>query len=186
MSIRKIDPATALLVIDFQEGTRRFVGMVGPQVYSAAALLARAFRKRGLPVVLTITEGGRMGRTDSSPEGSDFVFPPEAQQPVPEIEQADSDIVIRRGAWGAFSGSDLQTLLLGKGVTQVVLCGTAASVGVESTARQAYDLGLNVTIALDAVSDFNPAAKSCSQANIYPLLAETGSAIEIIGGLDQP
>ncbi|WP_080803507.1 isochorismatase family protein [Agrobacterium tumefaciens] len=38
--------------------------------------------------------------------------------------------------WGAFSGSDLQTLLLSRGVTQVVLCGTAASVGVESTARQ--------------------------------------------------
>ncbi|MCL6654867.1 hypothetical protein A6R70_21535 [Agrobacterium rubi] len=83
---------------------------------------------------------------------------------------------------GALSGSDLQTFLLSRGVTQ---CGTAASVGVESTARQSYDLSLNVTIVLDVISDFNPAAKAACEANIYPMPAETRSLLEIIEVLNR-
>ncbi|GAK72675.1 hypothetical protein RRU01S_27_00630 [Agrobacterium rubi TR3 = NBRC 13261] len=72
--------------------------------------------------------------------------------------------------------------MLSRGVTQ---CGTAASVGVESTARQSYDLSLNVTIVLDVISDFNPAAKAACEANIYPMPAETRSLLEIIEVLNR-
>jgi nicotinamidase-related amidase len=33
-------------------------------------------------------------------------------------------------------------------VTQVVITGVATSIGVEATARQAYELGYNVTLAM--------------------------------------
>ncbi|CUX06906.1 hypothetical protein AGR1B_pa0150 [Agrobacterium fabacearum S56] len=81
MPIRKIDDATALTVIDLQEGTRRFVGQAGPQVYVVAALLARTFRVRDLPVLLIMSEGGKMGRTDTSPDGGAFMFSTEAHSP---------------------------------------------------------------------------------------------------------
>ena len=45
------------------------------------------------------------------------------------------------------------TTLRRRGVTQVVLTGVATSVGVESTARSAYDLGYNVTLVVDAMTD---------------------------------
>jgi nicotinamidase-related amidase len=35
----------------------------------------------------------------------------------------------------------------------VVLTGVATSIGVESTARSAYDLGYNVALVLDAMTD---------------------------------
>ncbi|MBN7808236.1 hypothetical protein JZX86_23110 [Agrobacterium rosae] len=98
MHIRKIDDATALIVIDLQEGTRCFVGQAGPQVYAVAALLARTFRARDLQVLLIISEGGKMGRTDTSPDGGGFMFFP--LRPNSPLEQAESDIVVRRGPWG--------------------------------------------------------------------------------------
>jgi nicotinamidase-related amidase len=48
----------------------------------------------------------------------------------------------------AFLGADCQ-----RGATQVVLTGVATSSGVESTARSAYDLGYNVTLVVDAMTD---------------------------------
>ena len=41
----------------------------------------------------------------------------------------------------------------GAASTQVVLAGIATSAGVESTARSAYDLGYNVALVVDAMTD---------------------------------
>ena len=71
------------------------------------------------------------------------------------------------------------------GVTQVVIAGVATSIGVESTARQAHELGLNVTLAVDAMTDMNPDAHSNSVTRIFPRLGETGATWEIIALLDR-
>ena len=70
--------------------------------------------------------------------------------------------------WGAFTGTDLATHLRGLGVTQVVLAGVATSIGVESTARQAYELGFNVALVVDAMTDMNPDAHTNSVTRIFP------------------
>lgn len=49
----------------------------------------------------------------------------------------------------------------------------------------AYNLGLNLTIVLDAISDFNPVAKAACEANIYPMLPETASLLAIIKVLNR-
>ena len=64
--------------------------------------------------------------------------------------------------------------------TQVVVIGVATSAGVESTARQAYEAGLNVTLALDAMTDRSAEAHAASVSHIFPRLGETGTAAEII------
>ncbi len=70
-------------------------------------------------------------------------------------------------------------------MTQVVLCGIATSAGVESTARQAHELGYHVTLAVDAMTDRSPEAHANSVARIFPRLGETGTAAEIIALLDR-
>ena len=82
--------------------------------------------------------------------------------------------------WGAFTDTGLADTLKAQGVTQVVLCGVATSIGVESTARQAFELGFNVTLAIDAMTDLNADAHANSIARIFPRLGETGTAQEII------
>lgn len=66
------------------------------------------------------------------------------------------------------------------GVTQVVVTGVAAETGVESTARQAYEHGFNVTLALDAMTDARAEAQDYSIKNVFPKLGETGTAQNII------
>ncbi|MEI9931349.1 MAG: isochorismatase family protein [Rhizomicrobium sp.] len=66
------------------------------------------------------------------------------------------------------------------GVTQVVCCGVATSAGVESTARFAQELGYNVTLASDAMTDMSPEAHDNSIKRIFPRLGETGTTAEIV------
>jgi nicotinamidase-related amidase len=65
-------------------------------------------------------------------------------------------------------------------VTQVVIVGVATGTGVESTARQAYEQGFNVTLAVDAMTDSRPEAHDYSIRNIFPRLGETGTVQDII------
>jgi nicotinamidase-related amidase len=70
------------------------------------------------------------------------------------------------------------------GATQVVIAGVATGTGVESTARQAYEQGFNVTLAIDAMTDLRPAAHDYSIANVFPRLGETGSTQAIVDLLE--
>ena len=70
-------------------------------------------------------------------------------------------------------------------MTQVVLCGVATSIGVESTARFAQEAGFNVTFAIDAMTDMVAEAHANSVTRIFPRLGETGTADDVIAKLDE-
>ncbi|MCL2831471.1 MAG: isochorismatase family protein [Betaproteobacteria bacterium] len=178
MPITQLDPHTALIVVDLQKGivTRACVHPMG-EVVKNAATLAMAFRQRHLPVVLVNVTGVAPGRSD---QGSGGAFPPDWAELIPELDQQPQDHCVTKRTWGAFTGTDLASYLKAAGVTQVVVCGVATSIGVESTARQAHELGFNVTLAVDAMTDMNADAHANSLARIFPRLGETGATQEII------
>lgn len=60
----------------------------------------------------------------------------------------------------------------------------ATSLGVESTARQAHELGYHVALAVDAMTDMSADAHANSVARIFPRLGETGTTQEILEQLD--
>jgi nicotinamidase-related amidase len=103
---------------------------------------------------------------------------------VPEIVPADGDTVVSRRAWSVFAGTGLAGTLAAAGVTQVVIVGLATSFGVESSARDAYDAGFNVAVAVDAISDMRAEAHENSVTRIFPILGETATAAEIVALLD--
>jgi len=70
-------------------------------------------------------------------------------------------------------------------VTQVVIAGVSTSAGVESTARQAPELGFNVTLATDAMTDLRLEAHENSVRQIFPRLGETATADEIVDLIDK-
>jgi nicotinamidase-related amidase len=184
MTVTTLDPKTALIVIDLQKGLVGFP-TVHPidGIVASASLLTAAFRRRGLPVVLVNVTGGAPGRTERS--HSLTSLPPDWADLVPELNAQPDDLLITKRTWGAFTNTDLEARLKGFGVTQVVLAGVATSIGVESTARYAYELGFNVTLAVDAMTDLNLEAHDNSVARIFPRLGETGSAREIVGLIDR-
>jgi nicotinamidase-related amidase len=184
MTVTITDPAIALIVIDLQKGIVSLptVHPIGDVVKHAGAL-ADAFRRHGLPVVLVNVDAAAPGRTEQPPRTTEF--PAGWTNLIPELNRQPQDHVVTKRTWGAFTNTDLEAYLKSLGVTQVVIAGVATSIGVESTARHAYELGFNVVLAVDAMTDMNLDAHHNSVARIFPRLGETGTTQEIIDLLDK-
>jgi nicotinamidase-related amidase len=183
MPVTTLDAKTALVILDLQEGIRGFAGDAARPILRAAGALTAAFRRRGLPVVLVNVDAMAPGRTEGPRPAASF--PPEALKFVTELGQQPSDIVVTKKSWGAFPTTDIEKQLRGLGVTQVVLSGISTTSAVESTARQAYEAGFNVTLAVDAMMDTNPEAHTAAVKFTFPRLGETGTSAEIIALLDR-
>jgi nicotinamidase-related amidase len=184
MPLTKLDTTAALIVIDLQKG---IVGLptVHPagEIVGRAAQLARAFRERGLPVVLVNVAGRAPGRTDAG--APKFSFPPDWTELVPELERQSSDHLVTKQRVGAFIGTSLDEHLRQRGVTQVFVTGVATSVGVEATARSAYDYGYNVVLVVDAMTDRDADSHRHSVEKIFPRLGETDTTAIILKRLSE-
>jgi nicotinamidase-related amidase len=172
MAVTKLDPNAALVLIDLQKG---IVGLPTShpmsEIIARAAQLARAFRQRGLPVVLVNVTGMAPGRTEAG--RPKFEFPDGWTELVPELEKHPDDFLVTKQRVGAFLGTSLDASLRERGVTQVVLAGVATSAGVEATARSAYDLGYNVAFVVDAMTDLSADMHRHSVEKVFPKLGET-------------
>jgi len=180
MAITALDPKTALIVIDLQQG---IVAMAPPQavapVIANAAALAEAFRRHGLPVVLVnVVPSPVPRRADQSRHVPEL--PSGWADIIPEMNVQPGDHRISKHSWGAFTDTGLDDWLKGQGVTQVVIVGVSTSIGVETTARQAYETGFNIAFASDALADLVPEAHINSLTRIFPRLGETGSTQDIV------
>jgi len=184
MSVTTLDPHTALIVIDLQNGIVAYpTAHPTADVVAHASALAAAFRQRQLPVALINLTGFAPGRTEQARRVGDL--PAGWAELVPELNRQPGDRTVSKRTWGAFTGTDLLAHLQKNAVTQVVLAGVATSIGVESTARQAHELGFNVTLAIDAMTDMHADAHANSVERIFPRLGETGTSAEIIALLER-
>jgi nicotinamidase-related amidase len=183
MTINTLDASMALLIVDLQKG---IVGLAAAHpmadVVKNAARLADTFRNHGLPVVLVNVDGGAPGRAEQSPRIREF--PAGWTDLIPELDQQSSDHVVTKRTWRAFTNTGLEKHLRQSGVTQVVIAGVATSAGVESTARHAHELGFNVALAVDAMTDMSADAHHNSITRIFPRMGETGTTSEIIDLLE--
>jgi nicotinamidase-related amidase len=179
MPITKLDDVAALVAVDLQKGIVA-LPTVHPagEIIARTAQLARAFRSRGLPVVLINVTGAAPGRTDAT--AAKVTRPPDWAELVPELEPQTGDYLVTKQSWGAFHGTSLDEYLRTRGVTQILLTGVATSIGVESTARSAYDLGYHVVLVTDAMTDRDPEAHRHSVAKIFPRLGESGTTDDVL------
>jgi nicotinamidase-related amidase len=182
MPLTKLDDVAALVVIDLQKG---IVGLptVHPagEIVGRAARLASAFRERGLPVVLVNVAGRAPGRTDAGPPK--FSFPADWSELVPELEMQPSDYLMTKQRVGAFLGTPLDDYLRQRGVTQIFLAGISTSAGVESTMRSAYDLGYNVVLVVDAMTDRDAEAHRHSVEKVFPRMGEVETTERVLNAL---
>ncbi|GHE06038.1 isochorismatase family protein [Streptomyces alanosinicus] len=186
MSLTTLDPRTALVAIDLQNGITAMPTQpyTGPEVVARTAELADAFRARNLPVVLVrvsfAADGADAvpGRTERRPGG--LAFPDGWDVIVGELSGHPGDLHVTKHNWSAFHGTGLDVQLRRRGITQIVLTGIATSIGVESTARDAYAHGYHVTLATDAMADAVPEAHTNSVEHIFPRLGESGTTTEVL------
>lgn len=179
MTLSTLDPKTALIVIDLQNGiVAQPCAHPMDAVVANAVELLRSFRAARLPVVLVNVAGGAPGRTEQKRTLQDL--PADWAELLPQLGNGPDDHRVTKRTWGAFTGTDLADHLRRNGVTQVVLAGVATSIGVESTARQAHELGFNVALAVDAMTDMRAEAHENSVARIFPRLGETARSADIV------
>ena len=178
MPITTLDPMTALIVIDLQQGI-----LASPKVHPVKAVVANAvqvikkFRDKNLPIILVNVAGGAPGRNEQIPSSGEFSK--DWSDLIPELGQQESDHLVTKRTWGAFTNTDLNAFLREREVTQVVIVGISTSIGVESTARQAQELGFNVNLIVDAMTDTNLDAHTNSVSRIFPRLGQTGTTAEL-------
>jgi nicotinamidase-related amidase len=179
MAVTTLDPQTALIVVDLQKGIvgSAFIHPIADVIERNCALIA-AFRRNQLPVVFVNVAGGAPGRTEQPRPHRTLVEG--WTDLIPELDGRPEDVRVTKRTWGAFASTDLDERLKQKGVTQVVVTGVATGTGVESTARQAYELGYHVTLAIDAMTDGPPEAHAYSIKHVFPRLGETGTTQEVI------
>ncbi|MGC4943267.1 isochorismatase family protein [Kribbella sp. DT2] len=190
MALTTLDEHTALVVIDLQNA----VAALPVAPYSAAdvitrtAELADAFRARKLPVFLVRVQAtpadSMPGRTEyQRPSGGTPVA--DGSEIVPALAGHPEDVTVTKRNWGAFYGTDLDLHLRRRGITQIVLTGIATSIGVDTTAREAYAHGYHVTLATDAMSDLSAEGHAFTLQTIFPRLGESGTTAEVLELLEK-
>jgi nicotinamidase-related amidase len=179
MPLTRLDDRAALILIDLQKGiVANAPAQPAAQIVDRAAQLAKAFRAQGLPVVLVNVTGPAPGRTDQRRPA--FSPPPDWAELVPELDQQPGDIRVTKHRIGAFIGTNLQEELHNRGVTQVFFAGISTSVGVESTARSAYDHGYHVVFVSDAMTDRDAEIHQFCVARIFPRLGEVDTTQSVL------
>lgn len=183
--VTALDKNTALVLIDLQNGIMQMpgIGSVSAILANASKLIA-AFRQAGLPVVLVTVNPAK------NPQGlrHDAKRPPLGTLPAgwldlaPEIKAEPGDIRITKYTWGAFHNTDssLDEELKKRHITGIVLAGVSTSIGVESTARAAFERGYNIAFAQDAMTDLVASAQENSLNVIFPRIGEIDSTDNII------
>ena len=189
----KLTPGTtALVLIDLQNG---IVGMPtvprsGPEVVASAARTAKAFHEAGALVVATRVSFSA-DLKDAPPNNIDqpMKVPPGGMPEgfatlVPDIQPL-ADIVITKHQWGAFTGTELDLQLRRRGIRTLALGGIATNFGVESTARQAWELGYDLVILEDLCSTSAPLeAQTMAFKQVFPRLARVTTSDQIAFGAD--
>lgn len=174
MSFTQIDTKTALLVIDLQYGivALNTCHPTSPVIENCIKIIDK-FRLLSLPICFVNVDGTALGRNEQVK--SNTTKPANWSQLIGELNLQAGDLFITKQTWGAFTNTNLHKILQEQQITQVVICGIATSMGVESTARQAFELGYNISLPIDAMTDINTAVHQNSVSAIFPKLSETGT-----------
>ncbi len=181
---------TALVLIDLQYG---IVSMnVAPQssadVVGRAAELAKAFRAAHAPVVL-VTVGtsadGKDGLAPAldTPPPAAAAKPENWSHPVADLDAQPSDIRIMKRQWGAFYGTELELQLRRRGIRTIVLAGISTNVGVESTARDAFERGFDQVFVTDAMASPSADAHANTLKVTFPRIGKSRTTAEVLEAL---
>jgi nicotinamidase-related amidase len=106
--------------------------------------------------------------------------PPDWADIVPEMGPKPGDFVITKHQWGAFHGTELDLQLRRRGMATIVLCGIATNIGVESTARFAYEYGYHQIFAADAMAALSLEEHMFTVTKIFPRIGLVRKTAKIL------
>lgn len=132
-------PATALLVIDVQNGVMEGVHRRDEVIANIAALVDKA-RQAAVPVVWIQHSDRQLER------GS------EAWKYVPELPRRESEPLVHKFYGDSFEATELEDVLAAAGAGRLVVAGAQTDECIRSTIHGAFVRGYDVTLVADAHS----------------------------------
>lgn len=173
---------TALVLIDLQKGIVAMPG--GNEVVENAVKLVDLFRKHN-GFISFVRVSFQDGRDVLKPMTDESIQPPTNRlsgwdELVPQLGVTVQDYVVTKRQWGAFFGTDLDLQLRRRGIDTIVLCGIATNIGVESTAREAFQYGYNQIFITDAMTTFSEEAHTASIQFIFPRIGKLRKTEEFL------
>ncbi len=180
-----IQPAkTALVVIDLQKGivSRDTMPYSTTQVIQNASKLVNVFTKKGAFVVFVRVSS--VDREDILKPNTDLKmnsvqFPEGWDSLVPELANVKNAHVITKRQWGAFYGTELDLQLRRRGIDTIVLCGVSSGIGVDTTAREAYQHGYNQIFVEDAMTASTKEEHDYVCKHIFPRIGKVRTSKEV-------
>ena len=108
--------------------------------------------------------------------GLDLIF-------IPELDRQPGDITIFKRQWGAFYGTDMDLQLRRRNLTTIIICGIATEIGVESTARDAFERGYYQIFAEDAMTSMAAEEHQIAITRIFPRIGLVRTTAEILSAI---
>ncbi len=187
-----LDPATtALVIIDLQRGIAAMetAPHASRAVIDNAARIAERARTRGGLVVLVRVDPGPNWElfpnvpTDVPRPVRSGPMPAEFAEIVPELGPKPGDVVVTKHQPGAFFGTDLEVHLRRRGIRTVIMAGISTNIGVEATARVAYEHGYALVFAEDAMAAREADLHTHAVTRFFPTIGRVRSTADVITAL---
>jgi nicotinamidase-related amidase len=182
----ELDPRiSALVLIDLQNGIigNALTPVTSQELMVRSQALAERFRAAKATVVL-VNVAFSPGGADMLRQPADQSHPMPANLPAgwsefpPGLMQS-GDLQVTKRQWGAFHGTELDLQLRRRGIRTIVLGGVATQIGVESTARQAYEHGYELIVVRDATTSIDAEGHEMSMKHIMPRISRIVQSSDI-------
>jgi len=174
----------ALVVIDLQNGivNRECSPYSCTQVVQNTGKLVNEFTKKGAFVVLVrvSTVDGKDMLKPVADSKMNFQFQEGWDNFVPELANIKNAHTVTKHQWGAFYGTDLDLQLRRRGIDTIVLCGVSTGIGVDTTAREAFQNGYNQIFAEDAMTAMTEEEHNYVCKYIFPKIGLVRTTEEIL------
>jgi len=175
--LRTIDrDHTAVLIMDYQQDIVASVAARQPQLLERAAAVLSGARLAGVPVIYVVVRF-RLGYPEVSARNPLFQGLKEAGRlgegtPGAEIHTQvapqPTEVIVTKRRVGAFSTTDLESVLRARQVTCLVLLGIATSGVVLSTVRWAADADYTLVVLEDCCADGDEEVQRVLMHKVFP------------------
>ena len=186
-----LDPATtALVMIDLQNGivAMNVFPQTSAEVVERSRQLVQAFRAANAQVVM-VTVANLPDGKDALQPLADAMPPAGAPRPanwatpVDALTPQTGDLQIVKRQWGAFYGTEFDLQLRRRGIKTIVLAGISTNVGVESTARDAFERGYQQVFVADAMASPSAEAHANTLKFTFPRIGRTRTTQEVLSAI---
>ncbi len=181
---------SALILIDLQNGiaSRELSTLpyTSEEVIQNASKLVKALSEKGAFIVLvrvSTIDGKDMVKPKTDLKAAGMKYPEGWDNLVPEIADTKNAHIITKKQWGAFYGTDLDLQLRRRGIDTIILGGVSTNIGVDTTAREAYQHGYNQIFAEDVMTALTKEEHEYVCKYIFPRIGKIRSTKEIVSSL---